>query len=68
MNIHGDIIFAYRRMKAFITLLEIRVTKKDTFKSMRIKLIPLMIVYMNITYITKNFRTKIQSRRNIMKL
>ena len=55
-------------MKTFIALLGIRVTKKDTFKSTRIKFIPLMRVYINITYTTKNFRTKILSERNKVKL
>ena len=54
-------------MKIFISLLKIKVTKKNTLKSTRIKFISMKKMNINITPLTKNLRTKIKSRRNKVK-
>jgi hypothetical protein len=67
LNIHKHIVFTYKKMKIFISLLKIKVTKKNTLKSTRIKFISMKKMNINITPITKNLRTNIKSRRNKVK-
>ena len=44
-------------MNIFLALLIKKKKKKDTFKIINVRLLPLMTVYMSITYTTKTFRT-----------
>jgi hypothetical protein len=45
-------------MKTLISILRIKIIKKYTSKRMRIKLFSIKGVYMDITHITRNIRSK----------